>query len=185
MSEEDDADTVYDFILPAVNSAASPDFFMYKWTNGEMRECIDVVVNLGSGTTSYSTTNVTVSVRDDGERSYLLLTHKWNETMMDANQIFGMIKDADKDVNYHHRMAALRVFLANTFGMPGHLKKESTAKIPLPLKVRDVNPKITVMKKSPMVAAFLSSQWSLLKRLNKQSCQKISLEYLNASNRLK
>jgi hypothetical protein len=129
---------------------------MYMWTNGEMRDCIDVVVNLGSGTTSYSTTNVSLSVRDDGERSSLLLTHKWNETMIDADQIYANVKEADKDVNYNHnRMTAHRVFLANTFGLSGFVKMMSTAKIPLPLKVRDVNPKITVVKKNSNFSRIL------------------------------
>jgi hypothetical protein len=145
--EEDDTDDDDDFIPPAISMASCPDHFMYMWTNGYMRECIDVVVTLGSGTTSHSKTNVKVKVTDDGGRSAVLLTHRWNETMMDADEIYANVKDENKDVHFHNCMAAMRVFLANTFGLPGSFDKESTVCIHLPIKVRDVNPKITAVKK--------------------------------------
>jgi hypothetical protein len=118
-----------------------------KYIELRIKALPDVVINLGSGTTSHAgTSNVKVTITDEGERSSLLFTYNWNETMMDANQMYAGVKENEKDGNLWLRSIAHRLFLADNFGLPGDLKMKSTVRIPLPIKVRDVNTKINALK---------------------------------------
>jgi hypothetical protein len=140
---EDDSETI-----PAYSLKPVPEYYMFEWTNDDLRDCVNVVINLSSGSTAHADmSNVGVTIASDDKHSFLRLTYKWNESMVEVDKLYPFIKVADRDQNFFNCIAAHKKFLGTTFGLPGKKVIESTVCIQLPFKVRDVNPKIQPLKR--------------------------------------
>jgi type II secretory pathway component PulJ len=145
-NDEDDTDHRAEQ-TPVNNSLMPrPDYYMFEWKNSTQRDCVNVVINLPTGTTAFenmSNVKVTVTSEED-EQSSLLLNYKWNESMMEVDKLYPFVKGEDKDENHWRCVIAHRDYVAKTFGVPGRM--ETTVRIPLPFKVRHDNPHLDFVK---------------------------------------
>ena len=99
-SDDDDNENV-DEKPPAYSEQPVPEFYMFEWTNDKLRDCVKVIINLSTGSTAYKDmSNIEVNVTLEGIHSFLRLTYKWNESMVEVEKMHPFIKEEDKDANY-------------------------------------------------------------------------------------
>ena len=100
--DDDDNEDVTEKTPPSTLELVVPEqYYMFQWTNSKMRDCVNVLVNLTSGSTAYmGMSNLNVTATTEGNKSFLLITYKWNECLLEVKKLYPFIKEGDKDEDF-------------------------------------------------------------------------------------
>jgi hypothetical protein len=74
---------------PAYSGKPVPKFYMFEWSNDKLRDCVNVIINLSTGSPAHKDmSNIGVNVTLECKSSSLRLTYKWNEAMVEVEKMY-------------------------------------------------------------------------------------------------